>query len=160
MLNNASGFRKVYIAAGYTDLRRGIDGLASIVKFNFQLDPYEKDILFLFCGRRSDRIKGLVWEGDGFLLLYKRLELGGFSWPRTKEEALARTGDCIQTPDPGSAARRSPLIRCAKWRNLKIFSSSPTQIQWELSTSGSHAIHSIKSTSQRLAAVWISTLKN
>ena len=69
-------------------LRRGIDGLASIVKFNFQLDPYEKDILFLFCGRRSDRIKGLVWEGDGFLLLYKRLELGGFSWPRTKEEAL------------------------------------------------------------------------
>ena len=35
-------------------LRRGIDGLASIVKFNFQLDPYEKDILFLFCGRRSD----------------------------------------------------------------------------------------------------------
>ena len=51
MLNNASGFRKVYVAAGYTDLRRGIDGLASIVKFNFQLDPYEKDILFLFCGR-------------------------------------------------------------------------------------------------------------
>ena len=48
MLNNASGFRKVYIAAGYTDLRRGIDGLASIVKFNFQLEPYEKDILFLF----------------------------------------------------------------------------------------------------------------
>ena len=83
MLNNASGFRKVYIAAGYTDLRRGIDGLASIVKFNFQLDPYEKDILFLFCGRRSD--------GDGFLLLYKRLELGGFSWPRTKEEALEIT---------------------------------------------------------------------
>ena len=38
MLNNASGFRKVYIAAGYTDLRRGIDGLASIVKFNFQLE--------------------------------------------------------------------------------------------------------------------------
>ena len=72
-------------------LRRGIDGLASIVKFNFQLDPYEKDILFLFCGRRSDRMKGLVWEGDGFLLLYKRLELGGFSWPRTKEEALEIT---------------------------------------------------------------------
>ena len=72
-------------------LRRGIDGLASIVKFNFQMDPYEKDILFLFCGRRSDRMKGLVWEGDGFLLLYKRLELGGFSWPRTKEEALEIT---------------------------------------------------------------------
>ena len=130
MLNNASGFRKVYIAAGYTDLRRGIDGLASIVKFNFQLDPYEKDILFLFCGRRSDRIKGLVWEGDGFLLLYKRLELGGFSWPRTKRRgsgdhagtipgADAGAGDRIQTSDPGSAARRSPVMRCAKRRNLK-----------------------------------------
>lgn len=96
MLNNATGFRNIYIAAGYIDLRRGIDGLASIVKFNFQLDPYEKDILFLFCGRRSDRIKGLVWEGDGFLLLYKRLELGGFSWPRTKEEALEITPEQYQ----------------------------------------------------------------
>ena len=91
VLNNATGFQKIYIAVGYTDLRRGIDGLASIVKFNFQLDPYEKEILFLFCGRRRDRMKGLVWEGDGFLLLYKRLELGGFSWPRTKEEALEIT---------------------------------------------------------------------
>ena len=39
----------------------------------------------------NKHIKGLVWEGDGFLLLYKRLELGGFSWPRTKEEALEIT---------------------------------------------------------------------
>ena len=157
MLNNASGFRKVYIAAGYTDLRRGIDGLASIVKFNFQLDPYEKDILFLFCGRRSDRIKGLVWEGDGFLLLYKRLELGGFG---TIPGADAGAGDRIQAPDPGSAAQRSPVIHCAKRRNLKIFSGPPSQIQWKLSTSGFHTIHLLKSTPQRSAAVWISTLKN
>ena len=88
MLNDAFGFRRIYLAIGYTDLRRGMEGLASIIKFNFQLDPYQKDILFLFCGRRTDRIKGLVWEGDGFLLLYKRLELGAFNWPRTKEEAL------------------------------------------------------------------------
>lgn len=172
MLNNASGFRKVYIAAGYTDLRRGIDGLASIVKFNFQLDPYEKDILFLFCGRRSDRIKGLVWEGDGFLLLYKRLELawrlqlapykrrGSGDHAGTIQGADAGAGDRIQTSDPGSAARRSPVMRCAKRRNLKIFSGSPTQIRGELSTSGSHTIHSIKSTPQRSADVWISTLKN
>ena len=82
MLNDASGFRRIYLATGYTDLRRGMEGLASIIKFNFQLDPYQKDILFLFCGRRTDRIKGLVWEGDGFLLLYKRLELGAFNWPQ------------------------------------------------------------------------------
>lgn len=88
MLNDASGFRKVYIATGFTDLRRGIEGLSSLIKFQFQLDPFQKDILFLFCGKRTDRIKGLVWEGDGFLLLYKRLNVGGFSWPRTKEEAM------------------------------------------------------------------------
>ena len=87
MLNDASGFRRIYLATGYTDLRRGMEGLASIIKFNFQLDPYQKDILFLFCGRRTDRIKGLVWEGDGFLLLYKRLEGGRFQWPRDSAEA-------------------------------------------------------------------------
>lgn len=91
MFNDATGFEKIYLATGYTDLRRGIDGLSSIVKFNFNLDPFQKNILFLFCGKRTDRVKGIVWEGDGFLLLYKRLELGGFSWPRTAEEALEIT---------------------------------------------------------------------
>lgn len=89
MLNNASGFKKVYIATGYSDLRRGMEGLANIIRFQFQLDPYEKDTLFLFCGRRNDRIKGLLWEGDGFLLVYKRLYNGAFNWPRSKQEAMA-----------------------------------------------------------------------
>lgn len=89
MFNDACGFQKIYLATGYTDLRRGIDGLASIVKYNFDLDPFQKNTLFLFCGKRTDRMKGLIWEGDGFLLLYKRLEIGGFNWPRTTEEAIA-----------------------------------------------------------------------
>lgn len=78
MLNDASGFRKVYIACGFADLRRGIDGLTALIRFNFHLDPYDKDTLFLFCGRKNDRIKGLLWEGDGFLLLYKRISDDGF----------------------------------------------------------------------------------
>ena len=69
------------------DLRRGIDGLATIVRFQFKLDPYDKNTLFLFCGRRSDRIKALLWEGDGFLLMYKRLDNGAFRWPRSADEA-------------------------------------------------------------------------
>ena len=89
MLNDASGFRQVYIACGYTDLRYGIDGLANVVKERFSLDPFEKNVLFLFCGRRTDRIKGLLWEGDGFLLLYKRLEGGKFRWPRNSDEVLS-----------------------------------------------------------------------
>lgn len=66
MLNDASGFEKVYIACGRTDLRRGIDGLASIVKYNFKMDPFQKNVLFLFCGRQTTKIKGLVLEGDVF----------------------------------------------------------------------------------------------
>ena len=93
MLNDASRFRRIYLATGYTDLRRGMEGLASIIKFNFQLDPYQKDILFLFCGRRTDRIKGLVWEGDGFLLLYKRVESGHFTWPRSSDDLKSMSAE-------------------------------------------------------------------
>ena len=95
MLNDAdtSGFKKVYLAMGFTDLRRGIDGLATIIRFQFHLDPYDKNTLFLLCGRRSDRIKALLWEGDGFLLMYKRLDNGAFRWPRSADEAMSITGD-------------------------------------------------------------------
>ncbi len=91
MLNDFTGAKHVYIACGYTDLRRGIDGLASIVEQEFHLDAFS-DALFLFCGRKRDRIKGLYWEGDGFLLLYKRLEKGSYQWPRTGEEARELSG--------------------------------------------------------------------
>jgi transposase len=76
----------VVLACGYTDMRRSIDGLAALVQQAFKLDPCSRD-LFLFCGKRSDRIKGLLWEGNGFLMLYKRLESGRFQWPRRESEA-------------------------------------------------------------------------
>jgi transposase len=91
MLNDGSGFKKIYLATGYTDLRRGIDGLAAIIRFQFSLDPYDRNTLFLFCGKRCDRIKALLWEGDGFLLMYKRLDNGAFNWPRSADEAVAIT---------------------------------------------------------------------
>jgi transposase len=89
MLNDASGFEKIYIACGYSDLRRGIDGFASMIQQKFKLDPFKPGILFLFCGRKTDRVKGLLWEGDGFLLLYKRLETGKFQWPRNEVKAIS-----------------------------------------------------------------------
>ena len=85
MLGDISKVESIYIACGYTDLRRGIDGLAQIVQSQFGLDPFSRS-LFLFCGRRRDRIKALLWEGDGFVLLYKRIESGGFQWPRNEQE--------------------------------------------------------------------------
>ena len=90
MLNDFTGAERVFIACGYTDLRRGIDGLASLVQSQFQLDPFT-NTLFLFCGRRRDRIKALYWEGNGFVLLYKRLESGSFQWPRSEAEARELT---------------------------------------------------------------------
>ena len=63
MLNDFTGADKVYIACGYTDLRKGIDGLATMVQQQFELDPFT-NTLFLFCGRKRDRIKGLYWERE------------------------------------------------------------------------------------------------
>ena len=75
-----------FIVCGYTDLRHGIDGLAGIIQQNNKLDVCS-GALFLFCGRRCDRIKALLWDGDGFLLLYKRLDNGRYRWPKTEAEA-------------------------------------------------------------------------
>ena len=80
-----SKVRSYYIACGYTDLRLGIDGLAAVVmqQYGSHLD---EESLFLFCGRRTDRIKALYWCGDGYVLLYKRLSNGKFQWPRSEAE--------------------------------------------------------------------------
>ena len=76
-----SSIKNYYIACGYTDLRRGIDGLAQIVTLQYGYEINENS-LFLFCGRRTDRIKALWFSGDGFVLLYKRklLTPQAFRW--------------------------------------------------------------------------------
>ena len=90
MLGDISKAEHIYIACGYTDMRKSIDGLAAIVQQNFKLDPFSNS-LFLFCGRSSTKMKVLYWEGDGFVLLYKRLENGKFIWPRNKDEVMKIT---------------------------------------------------------------------
>ncbi len=85
MIGDITVAQNIYIACGYTDMRKSIDGLAAVIQQQFHLDPFSKT-LFLFCGKRRDRIKILLWEGDGFVLLYKRLENGNFKWPRTQNE--------------------------------------------------------------------------
>lgn len=85
MLGDITVAKDIYIACGYTDMRKSIDGLAALVQESFGLNPFEPS-LFLFCGKHRDRIKALLWEGDGFVLLYKRLENGNFKWPKSEEQ--------------------------------------------------------------------------
>lgn len=91
MLEDVPGIKRVVLACGTVDLRKGIDGLSMIIGDRYRQNPFEKGTLFLFCGKRNDRIKGLLWMGDGFLLLYKRFEAGSLSWPRNTSEAADLT---------------------------------------------------------------------
>lgn len=79
MLGDYTSVGRVVLACGTVDLRKGIDGLAMIIGDRYKQNPFEEGTLFLFCGRRFDRIKGLLWMGTGFYLLYMRLENGSFS---------------------------------------------------------------------------------
>ena len=64
MLKDGIGFSRVIVCCGRVDLRKGIPGLTAYVRLNYGLNTTEKGTLFLFCGNRSDRIKGIVFEGD------------------------------------------------------------------------------------------------
>ncbi len=91
MLRRDIPIKKLVVITGRTDMRRGIDSLVSLVRLNYRLDPIETGTLFLFCGRKKDRIKGLFYEGDGFCLVSKRLVNGTYCWPSTANEARSLT---------------------------------------------------------------------
>ncbi len=71
---------RVYLASAPVDMRRGHDGLLSIVR-GWGLDPFSGH-LFAFVGRRADRLKVLMWDRGGFVVVYKRLERGRFRLPK------------------------------------------------------------------------------
>ena len=71
---------RVYLAAEPVDLRRGHDGLVALVRHTWRLNPFDGH-LFVFLGRRRDRVKILAWDRNGFVLYYKRLSQGRFRMP-------------------------------------------------------------------------------
>jgi len=90
MLTLHAGMR-VHLALGATDMRKGFDGLAAQVQTVLKADPFSGH-LFLFRGRRGDLLKALWWDGQGLVLLAKRLEKGRFIWPTiAREGALTLT---------------------------------------------------------------------
>lgn len=81
------GVLQVYLACGNTDMRKSINGLTTLVKEQLLLDPFTQS-LFVFCNRKRDKIKMLVWDHNGFWLCYRRLEKGHFKWPQSKTSTL------------------------------------------------------------------------
>lgn len=106
-----SDLGQVYIVCGKTDLRKGIDGLATLVKEQFELDPFSGKV-FLFCGGSKDRFKALYWDGQGFWLLYKRFENGKLNWPRNQNEVQALSSEQVDWLMKGFAI--NPKIKNTK----------------------------------------------
>ena len=104
MLTPPCGVR-VWLAAGTTDMRRGMNGLALQVQQALQRDPHAGDI-YVFRGRRGDLLKILWHDGLGMSLYAKRLDRGRFVWPQTEGGAVALT-----------AAQLGYMLEGIDWRN-------------------------------------------
>jgi transposase len=98
---------RVYLACGYTDMRKGMNGLSMLVQQVLEKNPFDEGTVFAFRGRRSNLLK-LIWhDGIGLCMLSKRLERGQFIWP------MASTGSVML-----SAAQLSTLLEGCEWRAM------------------------------------------
>jgi transposase len=95
---------RVWLAAGVTDMRRGMDGLAAQIQTTLAENPFSGHV-FVFRGRRGDLVKLLWWSGDGLNLFAKRLERGRFVWPQAQSGTVSLTG-----------AQLSMLLEGIDWR--------------------------------------------
>ena len=114
MITLATGIR-IWLVAGVTDMRRGFDGLAAQVQQSLKVDPFGGHV-FIFRGRRGDRIKVLWWSGDGLCMFAKRLEQGYFVWPEAAGGSVHLT-----------AAQLSMLLEGIDWRR-PLRTHKPTQV--------------------------------
>jgi transposase len=95
---------RVWLAAGVTDMRKGMDGLAALAQTTLAENPFSGHI-FVFRGRRGDLVKLLWFDGDGLCLFAKRLERGRFVWPQAASGTVAL-----------SPAQLSMLLEGIDWR--------------------------------------------
>jgi len=97
---------KIYIASGYTDMRKGIQGLSALAQGS-KSQKENKGTMYVFRGKRSDKIKILWWDGQGYCLYYKCLDRGKFIWPGSGSVgSIGVTG-----------AQLSMLLEGIDWRN-------------------------------------------
>lgn len=103
---NPEAHTKIYLCTGYTDMRKGVNGLSSLAE-SILSTKFCSGAMFVFRGKSADKIKILWWDGQGFCLFYKCLDSGKFTW--------------LKSDDKGSVgitrAQLSMLIEGIDWRN-------------------------------------------
>jgi len=90
MLRPSGNELSVYLHSGVVDMRKSIDGLSLLVEQSMALSPFDPAV-FVFANRQRDKVKLLVWECNGFVLWYKRLEKQRFRWPKVHDETVTLT---------------------------------------------------------------------
>src|SRR5271155_4039576 len=105
MIAPAAGVR-ILIATQPIDFRKGADGLAAIAQHVLEEDPFAGTVI-VFRARRGDRVKLLVWDGTGLVLIWKRLERGAFKWPSVSDRVIRL-----------SAAQLAILLEGLDWSRL------------------------------------------
>jgi transposase len=101
-----TGPLRVYVATRPVDFRKGIDGLAALAQEQLRLDPFSGAVL-VFRAKRADRVKILVWDGTGTVLIAKRLDGGKFAWPAVKDGVMRL-----------STAQLAALFEGLDWRRV------------------------------------------
>jgi transposase len=111
-----SGNFRIFIATEPIDFRKGMDGLVAQIANSFDLDPYDGAI-WLFRSRRADRLKLIVWDGTGLVLVMKRLNGKSFVWPKVQPRPVALSNvqfealfSGIDWRDLSSTATRKPIF--------------------------------------------------
>ena len=94
----------IWLAAGATDMRRSFDGPAALVQTQLKENAFSGHV-FVFRGRKGDRVKLVWWYGQGLCMFAKRLEQGRFVWPQTASGCISLTG-----------AQLSMLLEGIDWR--------------------------------------------
>ena len=102
-----SGVVRVLVATRPVDFRKGMDGLAALVRESLGCDPFS-GVVYVFRSKRADRAKLLLWDGSGLVLVSKRLEQGGFRWPRAGDGVLQL-----------SAAQLAALLDGVDWTGVR-----------------------------------------
>ena len=103
----------IWLVAGFTDLRKGLDGLSALVQSRLNENPFSGSV-YIFRGRRGDKVKVLWYSHDGLCLFYKRLSDGRFVWPQAQDGTVSL-----------SAAQLSMLLEGIDWRRPKRTSPAP-----------------------------------